>query len=81
MGVDRKGFMNINRVARLATRNFLFWLSRRIDYLYRFRSAENIMMEMKSIKGKYDNRSFGFNDSVINGQLPNLIRLCDLMID
>jgi radical SAM superfamily enzyme YgiQ (UPF0313 family) len=35
---------------------------------------------MKALHKKYRNRAFGFNDSVINGHLPNLLRLCDLMI-
>jgi len=47
---------------------------------YRFRSAENVIAEMEAIRQKYRNRAFGFNDSVINGNLPNLLRLCDLMI-
>ncbi len=47
---------------------------------YRFRSAGNIIKEMELIKRKYRNTSFAFNDSLINGNLPNLLRLCDLMV-
>lgn len=47
---------------------------------FRFRNAENIVAEMETLHQKYGCRFFGINDSVINGNLSNLLRLCDLMI-
>ncbi len=49
---------------------------------YRFRNAENVFEEMKFQLSKYPFiRSFFLNDSLINGNIRELNRLCDLMID
>ena len=51
-----------------------FWLT------YRFRTADNIFEELKIQKGKYK-ENFYFVDSLINGNMAELSRLCDLIID
>lgn len=51
-----------------------FWLS------YRYRTAENIFEELKSQKDKYNIEDFYFVDSLINGNIEELSKLCDLII-
>lgn len=48
---------------------------------YRHRSADNIIFEMEFVKKRYQNTAFSFNDSLVNGNQANLLRLCDLMIE
>lgn len=48
---------------------------------YRFRSAENIYQEMVFQKERCPQlESFYFNDSIINGNIKELSKLCDLLI-
>jgi radical SAM superfamily enzyme YgiQ (UPF0313 family) len=48
---------------------------------FRYRSAENVFSEIVDTKGKYGNRFFGFNDSLINGNLNSFLKLCDMLIE
>lgn len=48
---------------------------------YRHRSPGNIIEEIMQRQKIYNNRSFSFNDSLVNGSHKNLIELCDLLID
>jgi radical SAM superfamily enzyme YgiQ (UPF0313 family) len=48
---------------------------------FRFRKAENIFLELKHGVEKFGIRDFLFSDSLINGNLYELERLADLIID
>jgi radical SAM superfamily enzyme YgiQ (UPF0313 family) len=48
---------------------------------YRVRSAEHIHAEIEHHARQHGIREFGFSDSLINGNLRNLERLCDLLIE
>jgi radical SAM superfamily enzyme YgiQ (UPF0313 family) len=48
---------------------------------YRFRTAENILAELKQGIIRYGVREFFFNDSLINGNLNELSKLADLIIE
>jgi anaerobic magnesium-protoporphyrin IX monomethyl ester cyclase len=48
---------------------------------YRFRVAENIVMEMERNAVGYDIRHFDMVDSLINGNLTEFERMCDLLIE
>jgi radical SAM superfamily enzyme YgiQ (UPF0313 family) len=48
---------------------------------YRFRSAENIIDEMKHHIKNYQNRYFYIVDSLINGNMKELISMCEMIID
>jgi len=48
---------------------------------YRYRTAENILQELIQGVKKYKVREFLFNDSLINGNLNELSRLVDLIIE
>jgi len=48
---------------------------------FRFRSAQNIIEELKQGVDCYNVREFFFNDSLINGNLPELSKLIDLIIE
>ncbi len=46
---------------------------------YRFRSAENVVKEIRQIKAKYGVRNFYFVDDTINVNRERLIALCDAL--
>lgn len=48
---------------------------------FRFRSAQNVFEELKQGINCYNVREFFFNDSLINGNLPELFKLIDLIIE
>lgn len=47
---------------------------------YRFRSADNIVDEMKHHIKKYENRYFYIVDSLINGNMKELVKMCEQII-
>jgi len=49
--------------------------------VYRFRTAENIFAEMKHQKKRYERNFFFFNDSLLNGNIKELERLSDIIIE
>ena len=51
-----------------------FWMP------YRYRSSNNVIMEMEENLEKYKNHSFSFNDSLINGSYSALLNTCNLII-
>lgn len=52
-----------------------FWMP------YRWRSADNVIMEMKKNLRNYKNHFFSFNDSLINGNYSSLLDTCNLIIE
>jgi len=48
---------------------------------YRCRNAENIFEEMKVHSKKYKRNAFYFNDSLLNGNIRELEKLCGLIIE
>jgi len=48
--------------------------------LYRHRSTENVVAEIRRMQDKYKNRFFFFNDSLINGNFVNFSDLCNMLI-
>jgi len=60
----------------------VFCIEHKIAKYYRTRSAENILKEIKlRIKQYPERRYFNFNDSLINGNIRELEKLCDLIIN
>ncbi|MDD5691782.1 MAG: radical SAM protein [Candidatus Omnitrophica bacterium] len=51
-----------------------FWIN------YRCRSAQNVVAEIMRLRQEYRNRFVSFNDSLVNGNYDNFVRLCELLI-
>lgn len=61
--------------------NCAFCENRTLWGKHRFRSAENVLKEMKYANEKYGVDDFLFADSLINGNIKELGKLCDLIIE
>lgn len=48
---------------------------------YRYRSAENVIAEIKYLYESYKRDFIGFNDSLINGNYRKLLEMCNLLIE
>ena len=51
-----------------------FWMA------YRYRKAENVVAEIMRMRQEHHNGVVSFNDSLMNGNYDNFVRLCDLLI-
>jgi len=60
--------------------NCIYCSERKFWEFYRFRKAEEVFREIKRDIEKYHTKTFFFNDSIINGNLKELEKLCDLII-
>jgi radical SAM superfamily enzyme YgiQ (UPF0313 family) len=68
-------------MARGCVRKCDFCLQAEIWQNFRYRSAEDIHAEMASMTERYGLTNFHFNDLLINGNVRQLERLCDLLIE
>ncbi|MCP4870564.1 MAG: radical SAM protein [Proteobacteria bacterium] len=68
-------------MARGCVRKCDFCLQAEIWRNFRYRTAEDIYEEMAAMVSKYDLTSYHFNDLLINGNVRQLDKLCDLLLD
>ena len=68
-------------MSRGCVRKCDFCLQAEIWQNFRFRTAEDIYAEMVAYKQKYDVTEFHFNDLLINGNVKQLSKLVDLMLE
>ena len=66
---------------RGCTGNCIYCYEKNIWKEFRGRKAENIFKEIKYAVKKYSKRKFEFTDSMINGNLKEMEKLCALLID
>lgn len=67
--------------SRGCTGNCTFCADKPLWKIYRYRHAKNIYREIKHLSEKYGVKNFEFVDSTINGNLKELSKLCDLLVE
>jgi anaerobic magnesium-protoporphyrin IX monomethyl ester cyclase len=68
-------------MSRGCVRKCDFCLQAEIWLNFRYRTAEDVYAEMADYKERYGLSSYHFNDLLINGNVRQLSRLCDLLIE